>query len=115
MQKGRGTQARKLSQQKVRVFRSLVKEQPGLVLESTAYSYACKLITFLFLVRKIVPELTSVAISFYFVCGMPLQHGLMRGAKVRAWDQNLRTLGRQSRVCELNHYATGLAPIALFL
>ena len=30
-----------------------------------------------FLVRKIVPELTSVPIFLYFVCGMPPQHGLM--------------------------------------
>ena len=32
-----------------------------------------------FLVRKIVPELTSVPLFLYFVCGMPLQQGLMSG------------------------------------
>ena len=30
-----------------------------------------------FLVRKIVPELTSVAVFFCFICEMPPQHGLM--------------------------------------
>ena len=34
---------------------------------------------FLFLVRKIGLELTSVPIFQYFVCGMPPQHGLMSG------------------------------------
>ena len=29
--------------------------------------------------RKIVPELTTVAIFLYFVYGMPPQHGLMSG------------------------------------
>ena len=32
---------------------------------------------FIVCVRKIGPELTSVAIFFYFVCQMPPQHGLM--------------------------------------
>ena len=32
---------------------------------------------FLFLVRKIVPELMSVLILLHFVCGMLPQHGLM--------------------------------------
>ena len=34
---------------------------------------------FIFLVRKIVAELTSLPIFLYFVCGMPPQHGLMSG------------------------------------
>ena len=33
----------------------------------------------IFLVRKIGPQLTSVPISLYFVCGMLPQHGLMSG------------------------------------
>ena len=32
-----------------------------------------------FCLRKIVPELTSVPIFLYFVCGTPPQHGLMSG------------------------------------
>ena len=35
------------------------------------------LLLLLFVVRKIGPELTSVAILLYFVRGMPPQHGLM--------------------------------------
>ena len=34
-----------------------------------------------FLVRKIVAELTSLPILRYFVCGMPPQHGLMTGTR----------------------------------
>ena len=34
---------------------------------------------FLFLLRKIGPELTSVPIFLYFVCGTQSQHGLMSG------------------------------------
>ena len=39
-----------------------------------------------FCLRKIVPELTSVPISLYFVYGMPPQHGLMSGVEVCAQD-----------------------------
>ena len=31
--------------------------------------------------RKTGPELTSVPMFLYFVCGMPPQHGLMSGAR----------------------------------
>ena len=34
---------------------------------------------FFFLVRRIVPELTSMPILLCFVCGTPPQHGLMSG------------------------------------
>ena len=34
---------------------------------------------FIFLVRKIGPELTSVPVFLHFVCGLLPQHGLMRG------------------------------------
>ena len=33
--------------------------------------------SFFFCLRKIVAELTSLPVFFYFVCGMPLQHGLV--------------------------------------
>ena len=65
---------------------------------------------FFFLVRKIGLKLTSVTIFLYFVCGTPPLRGLMRGVYVRAQDLNLWTPGHLSRVCELNHYATGLDP-----
>ena len=44
-------------------------------------------------VRKIVPELTSVPVFLYFVCGMLSQHGLMSSVYVCAWDPNPRSLG----------------------
>ena len=69
---------------------------------------------FVFLVRKIVPELTSVTIFLYFVCGTPPQHSLMNRVKVHAPDPGPWTQDHQSRVCELNHSATGLAPKNIF-
>ena len=63
-----------------------------------------------FLVRKIVPELTSVAIFLHSVCETPPQHGLMSSVQVCAWDLNPRTPGSWSGVQNPNHYATGLAP-----
>ena len=65
--------------------------------------------------REIVPELSPVPIFLYFVCGMQPQHGLMSGVLVHTQDLNLRTLGHQSGRRELNHYATGLAPLIHFL
>ena len=38
-------------------------------------------LSFFFLVRKIVPELTSVPIFLSFVCGTPPQHGLRAACK----------------------------------
>ena len=43
----------------------------------------------LFLVRKIGPELTSVPVPLYFVCGMLPQHGLISGVHVCTQDLNL--------------------------
>ena len=43
---------------------------------------------FFFLVKKIGPQLTSVPVFLYFVCGMPPRHGLMSGVLVHAWDPN---------------------------
>ena len=64
---------------------------------------------------EIGPELTSVPISLYFICGMPPQHGLMSSMQVCAWDLNLWAAGCRSRTCKLNHYATRLAPKICFL
>ena len=63
-----------------------------------------------FCLRKIVPELTSVAVFLYFICGTLPQHGLMSGVQVHAQGQNQQTLSHQSRAHKLNHYATGPAP-----
>ena len=65
---------------------------------------------FFLLLRKIVPELTSVSVFLYFVCGTPPQHGLMSNVWVHTWDLNPQTPGSWSRACELNHFATSLAP-----
>ena len=64
--------------------------------------------------RKIGPELTSVPIFLYFICGMLPQHGLMSGVLVCAQDLNLWTPGCQSGARELNHYATSWPLFALF-
>ena len=45
------------------------------------------------------------------LCGMPPQYGLMSGAMSAPRIQTSETLGFQSGVRELNHSATGLAPI----
>ena len=65
---------------------------------------------FNFFVKKIVPELTSMPIFLYFVCGMPPQHDLMSCVYVTTQDLNLQTLGCQSRAHKLNHYATWAGP-----
>lgn len=62
-----------------------------------------------FFVRRIVPELTSVPI-FYFVFGIPPQHGLMSGVQVHTRDPNLQFPGHQSGARKLNHHATRLTP-----
>ena len=50
-----------------------------------------------FCLRKISPELKSVPILLYFVCGMPVQHGWWV-EQVRTQNPNLGTPGHQSRV-----------------
>ena len=52
------------------------------------------------------PELTSVPIFLYFVCGTLPQHGSMISVQVRAWELNPRTPGYRTGAGELNHYAT---------
>ena len=39
----------------------------------------------------------------------------VQAMQVHTGDLNQRTLGLQSRMCELNHCATGLAPLVSFL
>ena len=63
-----------------------------------------------FCLRKIVPELTWVPLSLYFVCGVPPQHGLMSSTQACTWDPNPWTLDHESRVLELNHCTTRPAP-----
>ena len=56
-------------------------------------SYFIYLSIYLFLERKIVPELTSVPIFLNFVCETLPQHGLMGGVYICTWDANPPTLG----------------------
>ena len=64
---------------------------------------------FLFL-RKTGPELTSVPIFFYFICGTPTTAWLDKRRHVCTPDLNQGTPGRRSRTCALNHCTTGPAP-----
>ena len=65
----------------------------------------------LFLLRKTGPELTSVPIFLYFICGMPTTAWLAKQCHVPTWDPNRWTPGHRRGRCELNHCATGPAPV----
>ena len=64
-------------------------------------------------VRKVVAELTSMPI---FLCFMwdAATAWLDEQCSVCTQGLNLQTLGRWSRARQLNHYATGPAPICLY-
>ena len=63
------------------------------------------------LLRKTGPELTSMPIFLYFICGTPATAWLFaKRCHVCTWDLNRPTPGRRSRACELNHCATRPAP-----
>ena len=66
---------------------------------------------FLIFVRKIDSKLTSVPIFLYFMWDAA-RAWLDEQRQVCTQDPNLQTLGCQSRARELNHYATGPAPIS---
>ena len=63
----------------------------------------------LFLLRKTGPELTSLPIFLYFVCGMPATAWLNKQCHVCTQDPNQGTLGRGIRRRPLNRCATRLA------
>ena len=69
----------------------------------------------LLLPRKTGPELTSVPIFLYFLCGMPTTAWLDELCHVRTGDLNRQTPGRQRGTCELNRCATGPAPQFCFV
>uniref|UniRef100_A0A9L0JA77 Transcription factor 23 n=1 Tax=Equus asinus TaxID=9793 RepID=A0A9L0JA77_EQUAS len=56
------------------------------------------------------PELTSVPIFLYFICGMPTTAWPAKRCHVRTRDPGQRTPGRQSGTCALNCCITGPAP-----
>uniref|UniRef100_A0A9L0RZF1 Perilipin n=1 Tax=Equus caballus TaxID=9796 RepID=A0A9L0RZF1_HORSE len=56
------------------------------------------------------PELTSIPIFLYFICGTPTPAWRAKQCRVRTRDLNPRTLGRQSGTCELNCCVTRPAP-----
>ena len=63
-----------------------------------------------FFLRNISPELTSVPIFLYFICGMPTTAWGAKRCHVPTRDPNRRTPGHQSRRCALNCCANGPAP-----
>ena len=65
----------------------------------------------LFLLRKTGPELTSMPIFLYFICGTPTTGWLANQCHVCTWDLNRWTPGHQSGTCTLNRCATGPAPL----
>ena len=69
---------------------------PVMLMPSTPLFFII-LFVFLFFVRKIRPELTSVPIFLYFVCGMPPQHGLMSGVGLNLGSEPVN-LGCRSRM-----------------
>ena len=58
---------------------------------------------------KITPVLTSVPIFLCFVCGWPPQHG-QGVVQVCTQDANLRIQNTNAERAELNYYATGPDP-----
>ena len=67
-----------------------------------------------FFSRKISPELTSVPIFLYFICGMPTTAWPDKWCHVCTQDLNQKTSGCQSGTCPLNSCATGPAPSVCF-
>ena len=66
---------------------------------------------FLFSLRKTGPELTSMPIFLYFVCGTPTTGWCVKRCHVRTRDLNQWTPGSRSRTCALKRCATGLVPL----
>ena len=109
-------------------FCGVCLELPGGLLPSTSQTHSafspvlllhltglCLIITFsfvkfiyVFCLRNICPELTSVPVSLCFVCGSPPQHGCQQMVYVCSQNQTLATKAKHT---ELNHYAIGWTPI----
>ena len=69
----------------------------------------------LFFLRKISPELTSMPIFLYFICGTPTTAWLDKRYHVHTRDPNRQTPGCRSGMCTLNRCTTGLAPMCQIL
>ena len=67
----------------------------------------------LFLLRKTGPELTSMPIFLYFICGTPTTAWLDKWCHVHTQEPHRQTPGRWSRTCTLNRCAPGWAPNAI--
>ena len=61
----------------------------------------------LFLLRKTAPELTSVPVFLYFICGTPTTAWLDKWCHVCTWDLNQQTLGCRSGTCDLTAVPLG--------
>ena len=64
-----------------------------------------------FCLGKILPELTSVPIFLYFVCGPLPQHGHRQWCRFMPGNQ---TWAAKAECSELNHQATGPAPLVSY-
>uniref|UniRef100_A0A9L0JHF2 Ubiquitin carboxyl-terminal hydrolase n=1 Tax=Equus asinus TaxID=9793 RepID=A0A9L0JHF2_EQUAS len=64
---------------------------------------------------EIGPELTSVPIFLYFICGTPTTARRAKQCRVCTWDPNWQTLGRQSETCTLNCCATRPGPLCFYI
>ena len=70
---------------------------------------------FFFLLKNTGPELTSVPIFLYFICGTPITARLAKWCHVCTGDLNWQTLDHQSRMCALNCCTTGPSPIIIII
>ena len=64
--------------------------------------------------RNIVPELTSVPIFLYFVCGSLQQLGC-QVVHIYAWDVNVQTQAAEAEHARLKHYTMGPTQCLSFL
>ena len=68
---------------------------------------------FFFLLRKICPELTSMSIFLYFVCGLALQHGLVSRVSP-AWGSEPRMPTAEVEPVNLTTGPQGWPQVLLF-
>ena len=83
----------------------------GTGLENDLFSFTFYLFIFL---RKTGPELTSVPIFLYFICGTPTTGMACQAVPCSHRDGNQQTPGRRSGMCELNRCTTRPAQLFIF-
>ena len=88
-----------------------VCNQPGRLTQA----FGVQSLFFFLLVKKIGPELTSVLIFLYFVCGMPPRHGLMIGVGPRLGSkpENPGPSKQSVQIQALRHPADPQCPVLI--